>query len=124
MHRTTSGDPYADGSNLARASAVRIDPDAVVMSEPTGLGAEVSQDVDEQLLDSLHVRCGVGHTAAPLSGHGQDRVADELTRAVVGDVTTSVGGRNSGTHRLDVNEQVLTRGPLRQRHDMVMLEQE
>ena len=44
-----------------------------------------------------HVGDGVGHAAAPLAGHGEDRVADELARAVVGDVATAVGLHELGT---------------------------
>ena len=123
MHGTTSGNAYANRCDLARTDAVRIDPDTVVTGEPTGLDAEVGEDVEKELFDALDVRRSVSHTAAPFPGHGEDRVPDELTGAVVGDVTAPVGGRNGGPHRLDIDKQVLPWGPLRQRDDVVMLQQ-
>ena len=56
---------------------------------------EVGQRVDHQLLDRAHVGDGVGHAAPALARHRQDRVADELAGAVVGDVAAAVGATSS-----------------------------
>ena len=56
-----------------------------------------------QLLDRCARGCG---RAEPCFGHRQDRVADELARAVVGDVAAAVDGDEVGADRGRVTAQV------------------
>ena len=78
-----------------------------------------------QLLDRAHVGDGVGHAAAPLAGHGEDRVADELAGPVVGDVAAPVGAHQLGADRRRVGTSTLAEvGPGAERVDVRVLEQQ
>ena len=83
-----------------------------------------AEHVDEQLLDRPHVSDRVGHPPAPLSGHGEDRVADELARAVVGDVPASVGADELGADRVRVDQEVVEGPASPQGEDVGVLQQE
>ncbi|CAB4937743.1 unannotated protein [freshwater metagenome] len=70
---------------------VGIDPDSRVLLETTNVAkTEIGESVDDQLLDRTDIGHGVGHSSPTLSGNRQDRIADELAGAVVGDVTPAI----------------------------------
>ena len=61
----------------------------------------------------MHIRRGVGHPSPAPTGHVEDRVTDQLTRTVVGDVATPISLDELGTKRtklISVDQQVLTGG--------------
>ena len=85
MHRAAAREAHADRADLARVRARR--------RRPTRRGtrragrrrqAELGERVDDQLLDVAHVLGG----AEPVA-HVDDRIADELAGAVVGDVAAA-----------------------------------
>ena len=88
VHRPPPLEPHADGADLARVRPVGVDPHAGVLGEPARRHAERRQRVDDQLLDVAHV-LGRAEPVAEL----HDRVADELARAVVGDVAAAADRR-------------------------------
>ena len=103
VHRAAAAQAHADGRDLRGP----VDPHARVAVEPGRTGEpEVGQRVDQHLLDRAHVGDGVGHAAAPLAGHRQDRVADELARPVVGDVAAAVGADQLGADASGVDQHV------------------
>ncbi len=74
---------------------VDVEPHTGEPVEPTGVRqAELAQRVDEQTLDAAHVR----GRAEPVVDV-QDRVADELTGAVVGDVAAALHRHEFGADR-------------------------
>src|SRR5690606_37118206 len=98
VHGPTAGELHADGGDLARRGAVGLDPDARVVVEAADVGqAELDDRVDHQLLHGADVGNRVSHPPAPLPGHGEDRVPDQLTGAVVGDVAAAIGPHQLGT---------------------------
>ena len=83
---TPAGDPDADGGHLAgRAAVVLRHPDAAAPLDPAGGQPELGAHVDQQLLGAADVGDHVDRVGQP-----QDRVADELTRAVPGDLAAPV----------------------------------
>ena len=94
VHRSPTREPHADRADLARVRALGVDPDPRVVVEPAGVRqTELGEGVDDQLLDRAHVGDGVGESAralAVLGRQAQDRIPDQLPRAVVGDVAASV----------------------------------
>ena len=67
---------------------------------------------------------GVGHAPAALAGNGEDRIADQLSGAVVGDVAAPVGPHQLGPDRRRVDEDVGHVGPGAERVDVGVLEQQ
>jgi hypothetical protein len=70
--------------------SVEADPDTgipVESSDINGIEPQGHQRVDDHLLDLSYV-IGTAMEAGP---DGEDRVADQLTRTVIGDVPTPVG---------------------------------
>ena len=124
VHRPPLGDPYADRRNLARTQRVAIDPDTGAAWKSPCLDPEIGEHIDQHLFDPVDVGGRVGHAATPLPGHGENRVAHELTRTVIGDVSAPVRVDDRSAHRLDIDKQVVSRRAPTQRHDMVVLEQE
>ena len=88
------------------------------------LDPEIGEHFDQHLFDPVDVGGRVGHTATPLPGHGENRVAHQLTRTVIGDVSAPVRVDDRGAQRLDIDKQVVSRRAPTQRDDMVVLEQE
>ncbi len=89
---------------LRGRSPVGVDPHARVLAGARQPGqAEVGQRVDDQLLEA--VARAPGPTPACV-GHREDRVADELARAVVGDVAAAVGPHQLGADRRRVDQHV------------------
>ncbi len=120
VHGAAATQAHADGRDLAV-----LDPHARVAVESGRTGEpEVRERVDQQLLDRAHIGDGVGHAAAPLAGHREDRIADELTRPVVGDVAAAVGTDQLRTDSFGSDEHVGGIGPHAQREDVGMLEQQ
>jgi hypothetical protein len=78
-----SADVHADGGDLALAY-----PDARQLRNTARLDAEIRQSIDQRLFDSPHVG---PHVALPLA-QIEDRIADDLSWAVIGDVAAAVGG--------------------------------
>ncbi len=89
-------------SNIVRSGST----DAGEPFAPAGVDAEVGERVDEHRLQPPDVRDDVGHAVAP-PGQRDDRIADELTRAVVRDVTATVGPHELGPHRCRWHQDVL-----------------
>src|SRR6202011_505223 len=70
----------ADGRDLSVA-----DPDAGITGQPAGRDPEVGQDVDQAAFEVAQVQTDIGFRAEV-----KDRIADQLSRAVVGDVPTAI----------------------------------
>ena len=87
------------------------------------LHAEIGERVDEHPLERAHVRDDVARALAPLRQR-DDRVADELTRAVVRDVAAAVGVHEIGADRRRRHEHVRRVGACAERVDVGVLEQE
>jgi hypothetical protein len=91
---------HADRGDLAV-----VDPHARVVVDAAGAGeADVGQRVDHDLLEGVDVRGGVGD--ARLRRQREDRVADELAGAVVGDVATTAHLHELGADRRRGHEHV------------------
>ena len=136
VHRAAAREAYTDGADLARVLARRVDPHARVAVEPAGVRqAEIGEHVDHELLDRAHVGLRVGQprrrrtpvlAGAVLRRQGDDRVADELTGAVVGDVAAAVHRNQFGTDDGRVDEHVggeVGRGAVRE-HVRVLEQQQ
>ena len=120
MHRPPALEADTDGADLARLWPVGIDPHAGVLGEPTGRHAERGQRVDHQLLDVAHV-LGGPHPVR----HVDDRIADELPRPVIRDVTAAADADQLGTDVSGVAAQVAVEvRPWAVREDVRMLEQQ
>ena len=120
VHRAPAAQLHADRRDLAV-----LDPHARIPVEASGAAhAEIGERVDQQLLDGAHVRDRVGHAAAALPRHGEDRIADELAGAVIRDVATSIGAHELGAHVRGRHEHVAHVGAHAERVDVRMLEQQ
>ena len=86
--------------------------------------AQVDAHLDYQVLHRTDVGDRVGHAPAPLARQMQQRVADELARAVEGDIAAPVGPLEVRSHLLWWSEQVLHRGPDAQGVHRVVLEEQ
>ena len=106
VHRAPALEAHADGADLARVRAVGVDPHARVLGEPSGADAEGGQRVDDELLDVADVPGGT-----ELVGDGEDRVADELARTVVGDVAAAADGDELGADGGRARSAGCGRGP-------------
>ena len=104
MHRSGPRQPHADGSDLSGPDTVRINPDAGVASQTTGCQPQLGQHVDQQLLDSRHIGRRIGHPAAAPTGNGENGIADQLPRPVIGHLAAAVGLHHRTAERLDVDE--------------------
>ena len=106
---------------MAHSLRRAVDPHARVAGEAAGAGqAEVGAHVDHQLLDAVDV----GGRGAGRVGPGQDRVADELARPVVGDVAAPVGADQGRAEVVGVGEDVVERPPQAEGEDVRVLEEE
>ena len=120
MHRAPALEPNADRADLPRVRPRRVDPDTRVLGEPPGVDAERGERVDHELLDVADVA-----ERAELVDDRQDRVADELTRAVVGDVAAAAHRDEVGADRGGVAPQVgVEVGPRPVREHVRVLEQQ
>ena len=93
MHRAPARDAHPDRADLARVVATDVYPHAGVPRQPAGGGnPELGERVDHQLFDVGDVGDGVGRarSATVFGGQRQDRVTDQLSRTVIGDVATSI----------------------------------
>ena len=108
VHRAPVLEAHADGADLARVRPVGVDPHARVLGQSAGVDAEGRQRVDDELLDVAHV---LGR--AERVGDRQDRIADELARAVVRDVAAAAHGDEVGADRGRIAAQVGWRGRTR-----------
>ena len=124
MHGPGPGQAHPDGGDLAGPESSRIDPHAGVALHPARVEPQAGQHVDEHLLQPPDVGGGVGHPAAPLAGDGEDRVADELARPVVGDLAAPVGLHHLGPEGLNVGQQVAPAAPAAQGHHVGVLQQQ
>ena len=79
-----------------------VDPHARVLGEPSRRDPERGQGVDDELLDVAHV---LGRTEAV--AELDDRVADQLTGPVVGDVAAAADADEVGPDRGRVAAQVV-----------------
>ncbi len=118
------GDPgraHAHRRHLGRARPGGVEPDPGVLGQPAGVGhAEGRERVDHHLLEAAHVVAARRESI----GHGQDRVDDQLARAVVGDVAAAVGAHELGPERLGIAQHVGRVGPDPEREDVAVLEDE
>ena len=103
VHRAPALQPHADGADLARARARRRRPTRPG-SRPAGrrVTPNARQRVDDQLLDVAHVLGG----AEPVADV-DDRIADELARAVVGDVAAAADADQLGADGRRIAAQVV-----------------
>ena len=120
VHRASSADPDADGGDLAGSSTTGVDPDPRIVAEPAGTRqAHVGQRVDDELLHGVHVVAG----GARNRRHTDDRIADQLAGAVIGDVASPIGSHQLGPDRLRADQNVLGPSPHAERVDVGMLEE-
>ncbi len=77
---------------------------------PAGRGdVEVGEGGDQDALEPAHVVHNVVDAVFP-PGEGDDRIADQLTRAVVGDIASAVGADEIGADRRGRNQDVVKVG--------------
>ena len=125
VHRAPVAEAHADRGDLARhdrrVGMVDVEPDTGEPVEPAGVRqAEFSKGVDEQALHTAHVR----RRAEPVVDV-QDRIADELTGAVIGDVAAALHRHEFGADRGRLTLQVVLEiGPHPVREHVGMLEQQ
>ena len=125
VHRAAAADADTDRADLARPVRLRRHPHPWVVGQATDVvEAEVSQHVDHEGLDGDHVGFAVRQTTAAPAGDREDRVADQLSRPVVGDVAASVGPDELGAHLSRRAEQVPEVAAHAERVDVRVLEQE
>ena len=118
VHRAPADVADPDGGDLAI-----VDPDARELVDGGGAGqAEIGERADEHLLEGVDVRRRVGDTGD--GRQGEDRVADELARSVVGDVAAAVGLDELGADLGGRHEDVAQVGPHTERVHVRMLEQQ
>ncbi len=91
---------------------------------PTSVSPRSVSDVDHELFDRRDVGDSVGHPSAALAGDGQNRIADQLTWAVVGDVAPTVRPYELRTHGGRVDEDVVELPVHAERVHVRMLEQQ
>ena len=65
---------------ILRGAASRNQPRHRCSVEVARLDPEIGEHIDQHLFDPIDVGGRVGHAATPLPGHGENRVAHELTR--------------------------------------------
>ena len=116
------GDPAAD-SNADRADLAVADPGAVQARDPRRGDAQVGARANHRLFEQLHVAADVTAVGVEVD----DRVADELAGAVVGDVAAAAGlvdFEAARAEELGRHEHVIDLGGATQREDRLVLEQE
>lgn len=92
---------HTDGGDLAV-----LDPDAGRAGQTAGRQTELSQGVDEDLLEAAHI----GDDVPPPVPQIENRVAHHLPRTVIGDVAAAVGFEKLDTGALEhlrARQQVL-----------------
>ena len=99
VHRSTVLEPHADRGDLAwddgRIGMVDVEPDPGEAGQSTGVRQpQFAERVDQQALDPADV---VGRPEPVVDV--EDRVADELAGAVVGDVAAALHGDQLGADR-------------------------
>ncbi len=125
VHRAPVCEPHADRADLARLhrriGMVDVEPDPGEPLEPTGVRQpEFGQRVDDQTFDVAHVR----RCAEPVVDV-DDRVADQLAGAVIGDVATALDRDQFGADRCRLAAQVGGQvGPLAVGEHVRVLEQQ
>jgi hypothetical protein len=106
-----------------RGDLLGVDPHAGEPRLGVGFDPEIGQRADEHGLELAHVGHDIAETVAP-RGKRDDRIADELARAVIGDVAAAVGVHELRTHGVGRDEHVLAVGARPERVDVRVLEQE
>ena len=98
-------DAQAEGADLARASAGRLDPAARMAVAPVRDDAERQAGVDHGALEGAHER----PQEQAATGQGHDRIGDELAGPVIGHFAAALDpdhldapGRQVGRGRADV----------------------
>ena len=96
VHRAAVGEAHTDRADLARVGPVDADPHAGVVVEATDVGhAELGAGVrDDHALDRADVVGGAQRVR-----HVDDRIADQLAGAVVGDVAAALHRHQLGADR-------------------------
>ena len=125
MHGPSTTQPDADGGDLAGIGAVGAHPHSGVRVEAADVAEpQVAAHVDDETLDRPDVVDGVGHATPALARQVKQRIPDQLTRTVEGDVAAPVGTFEVGTDLLGGRQQVLGVRPHAQRVDGMVLEQQ
>ena len=124
VHGPGPRQPHPDGRDLAGPHPFGLDPHAGVAVEAPGREAQIGQHVDQQLLHAAHVGRRVRHPAPAPARHGENRIAHQLSRPVVGHLAAPVGLHDRAAQRLDIDQQVLPPPAPAQRHHMGVLQQQ
>ena len=102
VHRAAVGQAYTDGTDLALAVGVGVQPHTGVAGQSTRTAhTQLLQRVDHQLLDIAHVIGGPESVV-----HVQNGISHQLARAVIGDVAAPFDGHEVGAHRRRIALQV------------------
>ena len=102
MHGAAVGEPHPDRADLARVGPGDADPHTGVLVEAADVAEpELGEAGHDHPLDRADV-LGSAHRV----GDVDDRIPDELPRAVVRDVATAFHGHQLGTHRRRLDEHV------------------
>ena len=86
--------------------------------------SQIGERADQDLLHAGHIGRGVGHPAAAATRHGEDRIADQLSRSVVGHLAAAVGLHHRASQRLYVDEQVFAPAAAAESHHMGVFQQQ
>lgn len=110
VHRATARETHTDRADLARASRIDPQPHTRVAIEARRIGdTEFGQRIDDHLFDAVHIRRRVGGAGFPavLWREGENRISDQLPRAVVRHVAAAVHLHQLRTHRVGRTLEVL-----------------
>ena len=102
VHRAVVSQPHSDGADLARVGAAHAHPHAGVLVETADVGdTQLLQRTHDKTLEGAHMVAGTQRI-----GHVHNGVPDQLTRAVVRHVATTLHAHQLGTHRRRVDEHI------------------
>src|SRR5580700_6277753 len=87
QRKTVRSDPPAD-MHADSGHFLAIYPDAGAARNSPGCNIELRERIHDHLFDSANI----GHHVALPFSQIHDRIADNLTRSVISDVTAAVGG--------------------------------